>query len=54
MRVQDYMQIGLSMINCADALFMLPKWEESQGATIEHQYASYCRKKIFYSLEEMT
>lgn len=54
MRVQDYMQIGLSMINCADALFMLPKWKESQGAVMEHQYASYCRKKIFYSLEEMT
>lgn len=53
MRVQDYMQIGLAMIDCADAIFMLPDWKESRGAIIEHEYASYCRKKIFYSLEEI-
>lgn len=43
-----YMPICLALLEAADAVFMLTGWEQSAGAQIEHQYAAYQHKQIFY------
>ena len=37
----DYMPICLAMLQQADAVFMLPGWQHSGGARIEHNFALY-------------
>ena len=44
----DYMPMCLHMIDAADALYMLDNWQQSPGAQLEHDYALYQGKKIFY------
>lgn len=44
----DYLPMCLRMIDAADALYMLDNWQQSPGAQIEHDYAAYQGKKIFY------
>ena len=41
-----YMPICLSMIDAADAVYMLYGWENSEGAKVEKAYAEYNKKKI--------
>ena len=37
---EDYMKICFSMINVCDAIYFLPNWVESEGATREINYAT--------------
>lgn len=46
----DYMRICFSMIDSADAIYMLHGWKESSGANLEHAYAAYIGKKIYYEV----
>lgn len=41
-----YMPICLAMIDAADAVFMLPDWQDSNGAKIEKAYAEYQGKAV--------
>lgn len=43
-----YMPICLALLDAADAVYMLTGWERSAGAQIEHQFAAYQHKRIFY------
>lgn len=36
---RDYMIVSLAELSTADAIYMLPDWQESKGAKIEHEYA---------------
>ena len=44
----EYMQIGLTMLECADSIYMLNDWQTSQGAKVEYEYAKYLGKAIFF------
>lgn len=43
-----YMPICLSMLDAADAIYMLKGWEQSEGACLEKAYAEYHKKKVMY------
>lgn len=47
-----YLPICMAMIDQADALAMLPGWEDSPGAKIEKAYAEYNEKPV-YMLEKL-
>lgn len=40
----DYMRISIAMLDCADAIFILHNWKDSEGARIEVAYAEKCGK----------
>jgi len=44
----DYMRSCMAMLESADAIYMLRDWKYSRGATMEHSYAEYIGKRIFY------
>lgn len=44
----EYMSLGLKMIDIADAIYMLTGWSQSRGANIEYSYAQYCGKIITF------
>ena len=46
MRPEQYMRICLAMVDSADALILLPGWQNSRDAVIEAKYARYCGKPI--------
>lgn len=43
-----YMRIAISMLDVADAICLLPDWEQSAGARIERDYALKCEKIMIY------
>lgn len=43
-----YMPICLSMIDGADAIYMMEGWEQSRGACLEKAYAEYQGKDVMY------
>lgn len=42
-----YMPICLAMVGQADAMVMLPGWEDSPGALIEKALAEYQKKQVY-------
>ena len=47
---EQFLHIDFALIDCVDAVFMLPDWEDSQGATREYHYAkAHGKTIIFYS-----
>ncbi len=36
---KDYMMLSIDLLFSCDAIFMLPNWEASAGASIEHSFA---------------
>ena len=48
MTAGDYMRICMAMLDVADGIYMLPGWERSRGAEIEHRVAAYSIKPIIY------
>lgn len=47
------MLVCLTMLDSADAVLFLPDWDFSAGAHIEHDYALYVGKPVYYDLEEV-
>ena len=45
---KDYMIIGTSMIDVADAIYVLSGWESSLGTKLEIHYAEYTGKKVLF------
>lgn len=43
---EQYMTIDFAMINVADAVYFLPGWENSRGATLERAYCEYIGKAV--------
>ena len=48
----QYMRICMSMLDCADAIIMLPGWEASEGAKVERAYALYAGIPVYYPHEQ--
>jgi len=44
---EDYMKISMAMIDLCDAVWMLPGWTKSKGATAEAEYAIENHKPVF-------
>lgn len=49
----DYMKIGLAMLDAADGIVMLNGWKKSRGARIELRAALRARKKIYFGLDRV-
>ena len=47
MSPNDYMSICLPMLLAADAIALLPDYQTSAGACIEHKIAKYTGKEVF-------
>lgn len=43
---EQYMKICTAMIDSADAVLLLPRWEDSKGATLEARYCEYIGKPL--------
>lgn len=49
----QYMRIDFAMIDSADAVLFLPKWQESGGARLEVEYCNYtCKPVVNYRTRE--
>ena len=48
-----YREFDMRMLQCCDAVFALPNWEESEGAKAEIDEAKRLGKPVFYSLDEL-
>ena len=49
----DYMRLDLAQLMTCGAVYMLPGWEHSGGARIEHALAEYLELQIFHRLEDV-
>lgn len=50
---EEYMNMSMTMLSLCDMIFMLRGWKESQGAKLEHEYASNGSIHTIYEKEEM-
>lgn len=48
----EYMIVALDLLRMCDMIFMLPGWEKSAGARIEHDIAVKRNMQIIWVLEE--
>jgi hypothetical protein len=48
---EEYMVVDLEALRTCDTIYMLPCWEGSKGARIEHAEAQRQKMKIIYSHE---
>lgn len=48
-----YMDIALAMVRESDAIYCLPKWEDSHGAIAEVAYARKLHLPIFTNVAEI-
>ena len=42
----QYTRICMAMIDSADAVVFLPRWDESEGAHLEYEYCRYTHKPL--------
>lgn len=52
-RYEEYIEGDLELLSRCDAIFMLYGWEQSVGATLEHQEAEKLSLPIFYEIESL-
>lgn len=50
---EQYARIDFAMIDAADAVVLLPKCEESQGARLEVDYCRYTGKTVYLSAKAL-
>ena len=46
---REHMTADIAMLMQADVVFMLPDWNESKGARIEHYIANEMKKTVYYN-----
>jgi hypothetical protein len=49
LKYEEYMDIDFAMIKVSDAVYMMPCWVDSPGATRERDYAISLGKEIIYA-----
>lgn len=47
-RHEEYMRVCLKLLDMADAVYLLPGWENSHGASVEYGYALAQDKIILF------
>jgi len=50
---KEYRDFDIRMLQCCDAVFALPNWQDSEGAKAEIEEAKRLGKPIFYFLDEL-
>lgn len=50
---EDYMRMDLQWLDLCDGILMLPGWQQSQGARIEHKRAGRLGLPIWYDLMDV-
>lgn len=51
---QGWMRLGVAQLVRCDAIYLLPDWERSKGAQIEHQLACGMGLKVVVAADENT
>lgn len=53
LKYDQWIQSYVVILKRCDVIYMLPEWEESNGANVEHQEARLHNIPVCYSLEEL-
>jgi hypothetical protein len=48
---RQYVDMGLAMLDCCDAIYLLDGWEKSKGAVVEYAFALQHGIKILTEVE---
>ena len=51
---EQFMRADLGLLEACDAIYMLPGWQKSRGARLEHEHAQMLGKPIIESTREGT
>ncbi|WP_373829781.1 DUF4406 domain-containing protein [Bacteroides heparinolyticus] len=49
---EQYMQMSIAMMNIADAIYLLPGWNNSRGASFERHYSDIIGLEYIERMEE--